>query len=132
VSFVVVPIRIDHRDLHTGDKPDGVNPCLAIVEAVIFPLDRRAVKDALGISESDSVSPNVDRVLAGVPRETNVNTCSCIDVLSRRPRAVRLSGTHVLAFHQQRSRDHSGSDVTFRTVDTTNIYGSTKRASSRR
>src|SRR6185437_13482023 len=72
VPFVVAPVGVDHGDLQPVQEADGVDPRLPVIEAIIFPLNRRPVKNALCILERDSMSPGIDGVLVWVPGKSHV------------------------------------------------------------
>jgi hypothetical protein len=57
--FIAGPIGVNNRDFQAIHKADGVDPNLAVVEAIIDLFDRRSLKNSLGILKGNSVPCDV-------------------------------------------------------------------------
>lgn len=57
MPFIAVAVGVDHGDLDTVDQANGVDAGLAVIEAVVLPLDGRAIEYAPCIFGGDSVPP---------------------------------------------------------------------------
>jgi hypothetical protein len=69
VSFVVIPIGIDDRDLDAAYESDRVDADFPVVKTIVDPFDRRGVENPDGICEPDRMVTDVRNVLVRIPGE---------------------------------------------------------------
>ena len=65
--FLIVFIRVNHRNLQAVHQANRIDSTLAVVETVVHFLNRRPVEDSYGIIEGDSMPDEIAAVLLSVP-----------------------------------------------------------------
>jgi hypothetical protein len=71
VPFAGIAISVDDRHLNAIHKSDSANSHLAIVETIVYPLNRGAVEYSCSILKRNPVPTDVGSVLVGVPGESH-------------------------------------------------------------
>jgi len=65
--LILPAVGVNHRNFQAVHHADRVYAPFALVEAVVGPLDGRALEDSRRIFESDSMQPEVEAILLFVP-----------------------------------------------------------------
>jgi hypothetical protein len=65
--FVIRLVGIDHCDFEAVDQADGIDPSLAVVEAIIHPFEGRTFENAGRVGKGYAVDRQVAAVLCFVP-----------------------------------------------------------------
>jgi hypothetical protein len=69
VSFIVIPIGVDHRNFDAVDEPNRINPDFAVLKAIIDPFHGGAFEYPHCICERDGVPTDVGKILVLIPSE---------------------------------------------------------------
>src|SRR5208337_2387447 len=86
-SFVILSVRIYHRNFQTVHEADCVHPSFALVETVINPFNRRPLEDPLRILERNPMQFDIAAVFPFVP--TIAHAMYLHNVNMRRKRNLR-------------------------------------------
>jgi hypothetical protein len=73
VPLVGIAIGKNHRDLDAIHNPDGVDPYLSVLEAIIRPLYGWPIEYPRSVLKRNAVSTNISEVLAWVPSKSHAS-----------------------------------------------------------
>jgi hypothetical protein len=87
-SFVVVFIRVNHRNFQAVHQANRIDSALAVVETVINPLNRRPVEDTCSIFKGNPMSDEIATVLLSVPTVSHFMYLHNVNIRTQQPTHV--------------------------------------------